>query len=261
LDVIAIPTLPALVPSLSSGDFSGQLRPLLMRLDALDSDPVWSRTRAAFHIQSAWLRPVPLSADAAPAGEPAVAATTGEGILQTVLSFAQEREAKRPARPPVVLARYAPAGTTPAQLQAALMSLVARHAALRTTFRHVSSAQAEGGRRKLVAYVKHAKQIDVAALLHVQQAGAGADERARVHELVAQQQALPFDLEEKDVDVPLLRVVLSLGAETARPVVVIAADRLIADAHSLHLIARELFHVRTRHTPYFLFSFGNCCVG
>jgi hypothetical protein len=223
LDVIAIPTLPALVPSLSSADFSAQLRPLLLRLDALEADPVWSRTRAAFDLHSAWLRPATVDSGV---GE------SVEGILPVVLSFAQEREAKRPARPPVVLALHAPADVTPAQLQAALMGLVARHAALRTCFRHV----AEDGHKKLVAFVKHAKQIDVASLLQVVPAG-------DAHELVTQQQALTFDLEKTEG--PLFRVVLRLGSDSGeRPMVVIAADRLVADAHSLHLIARELLLVR-----------------
>jgi hypothetical protein len=221
LDVIAIPTLPALVPSLSSADFSGQLRPLLLRLDALEADPVWSRTRAAFDLHSAWLRPPALDG----------AADTAEGILPTVPSFAQEREALRPARPPVVLALHAPADVTQARLQAALMGLVARHAALRTCFRFAS----ESGHRKLTAFVKHAKQINVESLLHVVQSDVTVDD------LVTQQQTSLFDV--NVIEGPLFRVALRLGSDAVRPVVVIAADRLIADAHSLHLIARELFQV------------------
>lgn len=48
LDIIAIDNLPSLLPRESSEDFAEQLLPHLMRLDAVDTDGIWGRSRQAF---------------------------------------------------------------------------------------------------------------------------------------------------------------------------------------------------------------------
>jgi len=247
LDVIAIPTLPALVPSLSSSNFSGQLRPLLERLgSSLDADQVWSRTRAAFDLHSSWLRPQPSMSAVAHKGE--------AGEFQQP-SLAQEREARRTARPPVVLAQQVAAErATLAQLQTALAGVIARHAALRTCFLYVTDNDRS---RRLVALLKEPEQIDLASVLSVVQPTRGTKEEEQeeqekdghgqqrlertLRELIEQQQTQPFLL---DKEAPLLRVLLIPAApNSASAAIIIAADRLIADEHSLHLIASELTQV------------------
>ena len=72
LDIIAIPTLPSLVPEIASRDFSAQLLPLLLQLRDAKA-PVWQRAEGVYqeHVK-------PLRIVASPANA-------------TAVSFAQER--------------------------------------------------------------------------------------------------------------------------------------------------------------------------
>lgn len=183
-------------------------------------DPVWSRTRAAFDLHTAWLRPQ--ASKAQPDTEESVP-----------VSIAQEKEAKRAARPPLALATPAPAGLTQAQLQAALLKATSRYPVLRTSF-SFAAAQDSRQKRLVASIAPELKAEDVNALVHVM-----VPDSVDISQIVAQQQASPFALEKGSL---LLRAVLVTGD---RPVLVLAADRLIADAHSLHIIARELLQVHT----------------
>lgn len=180
----------------------------------MHSDPVWSRTCATFDLHSSWLRP---------------RHDTSELSSHTA-SFAQEREAKRVARPPLVLAQDMAAGLTLSKLQAALVNVLERHSALRTSFHYEVMGKDE--RRRLVSIIKPVEQIDTSSLIQVVDA-----EGTTINSVIIQQQALRFDKEKA----PLLRIALVLGKP--RVTIVIAVDRLIADIHSLYVIARDLSKV------------------
>jgi hypothetical protein len=95
LDVIAIPTLPALVPIVSSNDFSAQLVSCLFALSNYDTSAIWQRAKNIFLAKTHCLQPhyVPRSnlAHAAPLPGAVFAQVPTTSTANFALSLTQER--------------------------------------------------------------------------------------------------------------------------------------------------------------------------
>eukprot|EP01116_Phalansterium_solitarium_P003577 TRINITY_DN1439_c0_g1_i1.p1 TRINITY_DN1439_c0_g1~~TRINITY_DN1439_c0_g1_i1.p1 ORF type:complete len:1931 (+),score=838.25 TRINITY_DN1439_c0_g1_i1:91-5883(+) len=229
LDVIAIPTLPSLLPELASRNFSEQLLPHLLTLPFADS-PVWSRAAAMFEERARLFRPAAVTSLTEPAHVPLSPAQRRIMQLSELGQPADDPAAYQLSKAYVVAAGVLEA----AVLERSLHALLDAEPLLRTSFPPPAAAGATrvatiaaAGSAGAVQLLQLEPHLSPAAVLH-------------------RELCTPFDV----ARYPLLRVTLvgpaaDAAADAGQRVLVVSAHELIADAASLDLLVHRLVQAAT----------------
>lgn len=218
LDVIAIPTLAALLPPESSRGFSAQLLPHLLALRE-KNNPVWSRAEQVFISCCRRLAPVALPRNS---------------IDRLHVTLQQERLFKLHQMDPSgynITRAVKISGVQQVdldQIRASLVRVIESQEILRTSFDFI-----DGTTKKLVQVI-HTDAEAQARDVEISRHTVASDEE--LHALVAAETRRPFDLKSS----PLIRVAIVSFTAAGQHAFVVTAHQIIADARSVMLLIRSI---------------------